>query len=162
MRGMGRVFSSEPDAVLLDAYWLALQDWTLQDFEKAAGHLIGNSQFMPRPNDFNALRRAAEPTAGEAWGKALKGCLQWRNPSNLPTGRIARAAAAVGGFRAIAMADEATALPHIERRFKEAYDELSEVEEIRGALPGIAPRLDDNRGHGFLHITAVAIEDDSV
>ena len=147
MRGMGRVFKEEVDAVILDAYWLALRSWSLADFEKAAAHLMANCQFMPRPNDFTKLKKAGKPTAGEAWAIALANCTCWR-AGKTPGGLIDRAASAIGGYRSIAMADIETALPHLERRFKTAYEELDEVEEVREALPNIADRpMLENRTH---------------
>jgi len=143
--GMGRMYGQELDGLVLDAYWLALRDWTFEDFKSAAAHLMASAKFMPRPVEFNALRRAAEPTPSEAWTIVLRACLDWRSPERLPAGRIARAAAAVGGFRAIAMADEERDLPHVQRRFLCAYEELSDVESTRLALPQIAPSPEINR-----------------
>lgn len=156
MRGMGRVFSSEPDAVILDAYWLALRDWSLADFEKAAGHLMATCQFMPRPNDFTKLKKAGEQTPGEAWAAVLKLCLQWRNVQ--PDSRILRAANAVGGLRSIAHANIEDDLPFIEKRFKEAYEELEDVESVRKALPGIAPRIENKQSEGFHRIGVIDTE----
>jgi hypothetical protein len=136
MRGMGRVFNSEPDALVLDVYWLSLRTWAISDFESAVAHLMANATFMPRPADFTKLRKAGEPTAGEAWQLVLKQSLDWRNPQ--PDSRVLRAANAVGGLHAIAMANIERDIPFIEQRFKVAYEELDRVEPIRDALPQIA------------------------
>lgn len=122
----------------IELYWRAMHDWTLVDFRQAAEHLLRSCEFMPTPKNFEDLRKAGEPTAAEAWTTALTSCVCWRRPDDLPTGRIARAAAAVGGFRAIAMADEEHALPHIQRRFLDAYNEFMDVDPVREALPQIA------------------------
>lgn len=122
----------------LKLYFRAMQSWDLREFKSAAEHLLCTCEFLPTPKDFTDLRKAGEPTAAEAWTAAVRGCLEWRNPERLPNGRIARAAAAVGGFRAIAMADMERDLPHIQRRFLDAYAELSEVEAVRVALPAVA------------------------
>jgi hypothetical protein len=143
MRGMGRMYSFDVDAVVLDAYWMALQYLQFDEFEMMASYLMGNSKFMPRPVDFKEIRKSSEHTAGEAWEIALKNCTCWRT-GNSPGGRIDRAAGAVGGYRTIAMADTETSLPHIERRFKEAYEELSDVEESREALQEIEMRALSN------------------
>ena len=135
MAGMAKVYEREIDAPLLDAYWLALRTWDLGDFESAAGHLIGTSKFMPRPADFNDLRRAAEPTAGEAWALALSGT------ALEPGSRIARAAAIVGGQQRMRMADIERDLPHIQRRFLAVYAELADADQTRAALPQIAGPL---------------------
>lgn len=137
LAGMAELYQRELSGPLLDAYWLALKSWSLADFESAAAHLMATATFMPRPSDFNQLKKASEPTAGEAWATALANCTCWRGDRPSPGGRIDRAARAIGGYHAIAMADRETALPHIERRFKEAYEELSDVEETREALPEI-------------------------
>lgn len=138
MRGVGRMFGQDLDDVVLDAYWIALRDWTLKDFEAACAHLMSNSKFMPRPADFNALRKAGEPTPSEAWQTAMDNCLGWRTGSSNAGEMIDSVVRSVGGYRAIALADEETALPHIERRFKEAYTQLADRQPVREALPQIA------------------------
>lgn len=128
----------------LDLWWASMRKWTISDFKAAASHLVSACQFMPTPYDFEQLRRAGEATPAEAWTEALACCSQWRTPERLPTGRIGRAVAAAGGYRAIAMADIERDLPHYARRFKDAYEELSDVEETRESLPQIAvPRLQE-------------------
>jgi hypothetical protein len=138
MTGMAEMHQRELSNFLLDAYWLAMRDWSLQDFEAAASHLMQTLKWMPKPSDFTELRRAGEPTDAEAWTTALATCVHWRNSDALPTGRIARAAAAVGGFQAIAMANTERDLPFVQKRFLEAYKELSDVEPVRSALPHVA------------------------
>ncbi len=131
----------------LDLFWNAMHRWSIDDFAAAASHLSGAVEFMPSPYHFEQLRKASKPIASEAWSEAMKRCLHWR------TGKswgdvIERAVAAVGGYRALAMADTETALPHIERRFKEAYGELDEVETVRAALPDVTqqPRISARDG----------------
>lgn len=137
MTGMAEMYQRELSNFLLDAYWLAMRDWMLTDFEAAAAHLMSTLKWMPKPSDFTELRRAGEPTDAEAWTTALAACVNWRNTEALPTGRIARAAAAVGGFQAIAMANTERDLPFVQKRFLDAYNELSDVEPVREALPQI-------------------------
>lgn len=127
-----RRFEITKDAAAL--WWASMQHWSIEDFRAAASHLVTACQFMPTPYDFEQLRRARLPSAAEAWTQALEGCVHWRTPERLPNGRVERAARAVGGFRAIAMADIERDLPHVQRRFLEAYAELSDVEETRAAL----------------------------
>lgn len=160
LRGMGRMYGQEPDGLVLDAYWIALRDWDFEEFQVAAAHLMATAKFMPRPADFSALRKAGELTPSEAWTEALSGCVEWRNPQYLPKGRIARAAAAVGGFERIAMADLERDMPHIQRRFLKAYEELSDVETIREAVPQIAaPREGNGRlSGGFSQIGIPVLE----
>lgn len=72
MTGMGELYQRELSGPLLDAYWLALRDWPLAEFEAAAAHLMATATFMPRPAEFNALRKAGRQTAGEAWLAVLE------------------------------------------------------------------------------------------
>lgn len=53
------------------------------------------------------------------------------------------------------MADVERDLPHIQRRFLEAYEELTDVECVREALPAIAsPQLSKKTANGFEQIGA--------
>lgn len=133
--GMMRMFREEPDRLVLDAYWLALRDWDLADFETAAGHLMRTAKFMPRPADFAELRKAGRPTAGEAWAVALDAA----RGSNYPTDNLAveRAVRAIGGWRVIAMSTD-EGLPFLERRFAEHFETMQDADDVREAVPQIA------------------------
>jgi hypothetical protein len=109
-----------------------MRHWTLADFQLAAGHLLRTCEFMPTPADFENLRKAAQPTGGEAWEMVL------RNQA-APGSRAMRAAEIVGGRYYITHCDIERDLPHVQRRFLEIYDELTDVDEVREALPQIAP-----------------------
>lgn len=140
MAGMAKLYEREIDGPLLDAYWLALRDWSLSDFEAAAGHLMATSEFMPRPAAFSALRRAAQPTAAEAWAKARAAC-QWtvngyiEKPGTDPL--VALALRSIGGANALAMCDT-DKLHFLERRFAQVYESLADSDATREALPQIA------------------------
>lgn len=142
MAGIAKVYEREIDGPLLDAYWLALRDWQLADFEAAAGHLMATSEFMPRPAAFSALRKAGEPTAAEAWEKARK-ALQWtvngyvEKPGTNPL--VSKALRSIGGANALAMCDE-DKLHFLERRFAQVYESLADSNAIREALPLIASK----------------------
>jgi hypothetical protein len=138
LRGMGRMYGQEPDSLVLDAYWIALRDWDYTDFEAAAAHLMATAKFMPRPAEFNALRKAGQPTAHEAWETAIANCTSWRDGKSTAGDLIDRVVRSIGGYRVIAMADQEHDLPHIQRRFLEAYDALSVVDPARQAVPQIA------------------------
>jgi hypothetical protein len=145
LRAMGRVFGNEPDGVVLDAYWLALKDWDLEAFEQACGHLLKTSKFMPRPADFTELRKAGRKTAGEAWaevlhyvrngysyvGERLNGSAEPEDAAMLAAVR------AIGGYNAIAMS-RTDQTPHLERRFCEHYDAISQAEDVRESVPLLA------------------------
>jgi len=145
MAGMAEMYQRELSGTLLDAYWLALRDWSLPDFEAAAGHLMGANTFMPRPSDFNALRKAGRETAAEAWVRVVKRSPRWRDGIRGDEDPLIDACVqAVGGNERIAMTDTAE-LHWLEKRFTEAYEELRDVHEHREAVPQItqntAPRL---------------------
>lgn len=129
------------------AIWFnAFQSWSIEDFTAAASHFVKAVQWMPNPYHFEQLRRAGEPTSGEAWTTAVENCLSWRTGNSAAGELIDRVVAMVGGYRAIALADQETALPHIERRFKEAFVQLAEREPIREAMPQIAKPTHRLRG----------------
>jgi hypothetical protein len=135
MTGMAKVYERELDGVLLDAYWLALRAWSLQEFEAAVGHLMSTAEFMPRPVAFHALRMAARPTAGEAWARVLAHVRGggYRH-GGLGDDAVESAVRTLGGYRAIALTYE-DRLHFLERRFSEHYATKTSVEAIREALP---------------------------
>jgi hypothetical protein len=139
LRAMSRVLpcqsGAELDNPMLDVYWLALRDWPLVDFEGACGHLLKTSKFMPRPCDFTELLKADDLTAGEAWALVLEAA---RGGYECPEDPVIQAAVrAIGGIRAIGMSTRENT-PHLERRFCEHFEAISEREEVREALPSIA------------------------
>ena len=126
MAGMAKLYERELDNVLLDAYWLALRDWTLDEFQGAAAKLMQTHKFMPRPADFYEIRsKARNLTAAEAWFTMGK--------SDDPRANRAMHIAAQGRYVGHIPLDE---LPWVQKRFIEVYDELSDVEEARAALGG--------------------------
>ena len=123
---MAKVYEREIDPVLLDAYWLALREWSLAEFQAAAAELMRTSKFMPRPSEFNDLRKKAlRKTAAEAWFTS--------GTSSDPRANRAMAIAAQGRYVGHIPRDE---LPFVQKRFAEVYDELEDVEETRAALAG--------------------------
>lgn len=139
LAGMGRMFGQDLDGVVLDAYWLALREWSLADFEAACGRLMQTSRYMPRPADFAELARAHQPTSSEAWNAVLEHCRgAYRDGSGLDAGGpIDQAAAGLGGYRAIAF-HNADFLPVLARQFTERYAESRDVNATREALPQLA------------------------
>lgn len=130
--GLAAIKRVDLTAQAIDLWWAAMSRWGIDDFKAGASHLVGSCEWMPTPFHFEQLRKAGEPTAGEAWALVLEG-------SKLTDGsRMARAARAVGGQHAIRHANTEKDLPHIERRFKEAYEDLTDVDGAREALPEIA------------------------
>lgn len=133
--GMGRIYGVEADGLILDAYWLALKSWPLDEFEQAAGYLLANSQFMPRPADFTKLRKAGEETAGEAFAKVLA-YVRGNQRGESPGGRIDRVVRAMGGYNVFG--GDVSGTPFREKRFAELWAETGEVEKTREALPSVA------------------------
>lgn len=139
MAGMGRMFGAEVDGVLLDAYWLALRDWTLPDFEAASSRLMQVSKFMPRPAEYTALRKAGQQTAGEAWAVVAEYNRRGQYGAS-PGGKTDRVIQAMGGYGALATmtTDE---MQFRAKRFAELWDEIGDAEETRQALPSVTSRL---------------------
>lgn len=127
----------------LALYWNAMQHWSLEDFKAAAEQLLRTCEFMPTPKDFEDLRKAGRPTAGEAWitaransGSAM-GCGYVTQGSSCGDPLIDRAVRAIGGYGVIAMCDS-DKLHFLERRFAEHYETMQESDDIREAVPQIA------------------------
>lgn len=119
-------------AEALEIWWAAMQSWDIEDFRAAASHLAGSVEFMPNPFHFTRLRTSFQLTAGEAWERVLRG------DTLEPGSREYRAACIAGGQYAIRHANLERDVPHIQRRFCEAYEELGDVDTTRAALPQIA------------------------
>jgi hypothetical protein len=139
LRGMGRMYGQEPDALTLDAYWVALKCWSLQDFEAACGQLMQTAKFMPRPAEFNELRKAGEMSPGEAFAIAqeiARNCSPYSEPTS-DDPRIDAAARACGGYRAMGMV-ETSSIGYLEQRFAKHFEDISEREDIREAVPALA------------------------
>lgn len=136
MAGMGRLFGADIDAVILDAYWLALHDWTLEDFEGAASKLMQTAEFMPKPAAFTALRRTAiSDSAGEAWVQVLDK-IRRISPRESATinPKIDAVVRQMGGYGHLA-GTNSDQLDWMAKRFRELWAEAGEVEEARLALP---------------------------
>lgn len=138
MAGMAEIFQRELSGPLLDAYWLALNDWPLADFQAASKRLMAACTFMPRPADYTALRKAARPTAGEVWPLVLNHAARGLYRSAKLDELTERAVAAVGGWQAVSRCDM-DQVHWLEKRFKDQYAEQADVGETRAALPNIAP-----------------------
>lgn len=132
LNGLAAMKGKDITPEALSLWWSAMSSWSIEDFKSAASHLVKSCQFMPSPYDFQQLKLAGEPTAGEAWCEVLAG------RALVPGSRAARAAAIVGGQFAIRHANTERELPFMQKRFETAYAELSEVDVVREALPQIA------------------------
>lgn len=147
MRGMGRMFGAEPDALVLDAYWLALRDWDYADLEAAAVHLMRSAKFMPRPADFRELRKAGEQTAAEAWMLVMQNLRrsEYRNGVTVG-GRADFVVKGMGGYESLGKRNPEKLNEFGAKEFRERWDQAADVEEVRAALPGLA-RLEAPPAH---------------
>lgn len=141
--GFAELKGKQLSAPALELYWRALQHWTLEELRAAAEQLVRTCEFMPTPKDFEDLRRAAFPTAAEAWIAARRNagsaivCGQVTRGRSCGDPLIDQAVEAIGGYGAIAMCD-VDKLTFLERRFTQAYTELQDVHETREAVPLLA------------------------
>lgn len=130
-----------PEAI--DLWWMAMQDWTLDEFKQGAAHLMRSVQFMPSPYHFDQLRKASRPTAGEAWERARAACgsaIQCGQVTHNGTcgdPLIDRVVRAIGGYGVIAMCDREK-LTFLERRFAEHYESIQGAQDVRLGVPQIA------------------------
>jgi hypothetical protein len=131
LNGLAAIKRVELTPEALSIWWAAMSKWSIEDFKAAASHLVSSCEWMPSPYHFEQLRQAGELTPGEAWELALSGA------KLEPGSRAERAARIVGGQYAIRHANVEKELPFIARRFKVAYDELTDVDAVRVALPNI-------------------------
>jgi hypothetical protein len=118
------------------AWWNAMHDWDLADFRAACAKLRDTCEFMPNPYHFEQLRKAGRMTAGEAWAQVRAAARSGDNCPDDPT--IYAAVRALGGMRAIGMTNS-DQMQFLERRFAEHYDAIGDREEVRHALPNLAP-----------------------
>ena len=118
----------------VDLYWAAMQHWSIDEFKAAAQVLLQRCTFFPTPKEFEDLRRAGRPTAGEAWAKAVAAA---RRGGGTDDPLIERAVAAMGGWLVLRMSDE-DKLHFLERRFAEHYAEIQDATDVRDAVPQLA------------------------
>ena len=64
-----QVFNTHPTKVLVDAYWMALEDLDLDAVVRATHRAVSESEHMPRPVHIRRLAgvRSPEAAAQEAW-----------------------------------------------------------------------------------------------
>lgn len=137
--GFAELKGKQLSAPALELYWRSLQHWPLEDFRAAAEQLLRTCEFMPIPKDFEDMRKAGRPTAGESWADVLahvrSGAYGGRGV--VVSELVDRCVAAIGGYNAIGMCDvEKTHF--LEKRFNEAFEHLQDAEDVREAVPQIA------------------------
>ena len=139
LTGLAEIWRVDLTKEAIEIWWRGMKDWSIEEFKTAAGHLIKNSQFMPKPYDFEQLLKAGETSAHEAWSFALKHADGAWQHGVLGDPLIDRAVATLGGYRVIAHS-EMDKLGFVERRFMAAYDDLSHSSGVRKALPKLTDR----------------------
>lgn len=152
LRGMGSVYQRDLDAAALDAYWIALNDWELSEFEEACAYLLKTAKFMPRPSEFCDLRKQSGLTTDEAFANALEAArsASVRELDTLEVDALTDAAVrCVGGYRALAMSDPAH-IGHLQRRFQDAYRAVDAKIAAVQALPHLR---DFRRAKGLPDVT---------
>lgn len=136
--GFAELKGKQLSPAALELYWRAMQDWPIDEFRAAASYLLKTSEFMPTPADFERLRKASRPTAGEAWLRVLDNVRSsdYRRGQTCG-GVIDRAVAALGGYHVVGHC-EIDKIGFLERRFAEHYDAMQDVDDTRAAVPQIA------------------------
>ena len=126
-------------------WWQSMKDWPIDGFKDAAGYLLKNCQFMPTPYDFEQLRKKSEPSAHEAWAKALQHAERAWKKGVLGDALIDQVVAILGGYRMIALTNR-DKLGFLERRFVDAYTDFQDTNGAREALPDLTerPRLQNS------------------
>ena len=122
-----------------ELWWLTMQDWTIDEFRVAAGFLLKNCQFMPAPYDFERLRKESETSAHEGWSLALNHAKGAWKDGVLGDDTIDKVVAMLGGYSVIALTNT-DKLGFLERRFIDAYNDLSHSHFVRKALPNLTDR----------------------
>ncbi len=70
---LASVFGREVDEPLIDSYWMALGDLSLEDFEAAAKKLVGSAPHFPKPVEFKDLIQDSDADRAEqAWLEVVK------------------------------------------------------------------------------------------
>jgi hypothetical protein len=140
VNAMALMKKSGVTADVMELWWGIFADWTLADFQAAAYRLLKTQTFMPQPNEFEALRRAGEQSAGEAFATVKHWAVYSPNGYTLNAAtprKLLSAIAAMGGINAYMMADS-DKLPFLEKRFCLHFEEIGERMDTRDALPQIA------------------------
>lgn len=138
--GFAELKGKQISAPALELYWRSMQHWSLREFQMAAEQLLRTCEFMPTPKDFEDLRKAGRPTAGEAWSLARKHADSCLSHGHVTSGGtcgdpfIDRVVHMVGGYGVLFMC-ESDKLGFLERRFAEHFATAQEATDTREAVP---------------------------
>lgn len=130
--GLAELKGRQLSKAALDIFWASMRHWPITEFELAASLLARSCEFMPAPNNFEDLRRAARPTPAEVWGVILEAARHGETPALSPAGE--RALRSIGGIKAVMMSD--TSKTHfLANRFTEYFESMQESDDIREEMP---------------------------
>ena len=125
----------------LDVWWAAMRGWSLTEFREAAAHLAKSVEFMPNPFHFEQIRKqAGEQTAAEAWVLVLQNLRRSEYRRGVTVGgRADLVVKGMGGYEGLGKRNPEKLNEFGAREFRERWDEVSDREEVRAALPSLAP-----------------------
>ena len=109
-----------PSEDLTKAYYRELSVLTDDEFKAASKTIFREDDFFPTPARFlNLAGKGTDTNAREAWERIEAAARNGTLP-NLE-GPAHRALMSIGGIRAVEYTDETKGLPHVRRRYLEAY-----------------------------------------
>lgn len=136
----------KPGAKLTDealaVWWLAMREWSLDEFKAAAAQLSRSVEFFPNPYHFEQLRKkASSETVGEAWARVRAKLMHVGAHDRVSIEpRIDRVVSLMGGYFRLSQTNT-DKLVFAENRFRELWEESAEADEARLALPSAAHRI---------------------
>lgn len=131
--GLAEIHGRELSPAALKIWWGAMRSWNIDDFVAAANWLAKACEFMPKPVDFEDMRRHSVLPASQAWAQVLAilpGGYRYGGIDELTD----RAVATLGGYRELAMS-RTDSLDFKRRGFIEAYEDVVDVQARAGLLP---------------------------
>lgn len=136
--GLAELQGRELSPAALKLWWSAMRNWDLDEFTRAANYLAKAIQFMPKPSDFEQLRRSSVTNGHEAWSAVLEHAAgRWRQ-SAIDDEIIAETVHRMGGFAMIGMC-QTSQLDWKKRDFLEVYEMVIDEKAAAGVLPFALP-----------------------
>lgn len=134
--GLGELYGREPSEALLELYWRALADRSIEELERAASLHVRTEAHFPKPAELlrNEDKASADLRALEAWNvtqRAVADVGSYQTPT-FDDPLTQRAVRLLGGWRSFCRPSESEHWQ--QKRFVEVYRDLL-AEERRAALP---------------------------
>lgn len=137
LTGLADVKRVNLTAEAFEIWWLAMQDWSIDDFRQAAGYVAKHAPWLD-PHEFEKVRKRAAPSEHEAWIVAVEHASgAWRHSSTCGDLQIDAVVQSIGGYHTLAMCD-GDKLGFLERRFLETYRDFADGQAVRQALPNLS------------------------